>query len=161
MRGAKARLGAIAAICALAPAAGFAAEVPAAPDKPASAAHNQAKPTDCAGYGAGFFKLGDTGFFYHSNEGKAIVGIVERNVDRKTVALIMVVEGEHLALFGRDEDGARARAFERLAGFGHLDLLEAFGDEDCDAELGGGVGIGSVAHDVILSRDGVTQSRRA
>ena len=62
MRGAKALLGAIGTIGAFAPAAGFAAELPAATDKPASAPQVQAKPSECAGYGTGFFKLGDTGF---------------------------------------------------------------------------------------------------
>ena len=86
MRGAKARLGAIAAICALAPAAGFAAEVPAAPDKPASAAHNQAKPTDCAGYGAGFFKLGDTGFC--ARAGYDVMGFVAKDFATHDIGLV-------------------------------------------------------------------------
>ena len=58
MRGAKALLG---AICAIAPAAAFAADMPASGAPPA-AAKDQSNASECAGYGAGFFKLGDTGF---------------------------------------------------------------------------------------------------
>jgi hypothetical protein len=61
MRGAKAGLGALGAICALAPATGFAAELPAATNTP-GAPQSQAKPGECSGYGSAFFKLGDTGF---------------------------------------------------------------------------------------------------
>ncbi len=62
MRGARALLGAIGAICAIAPAASFAADTPVAAKKPA-ATQNESKPaSECSGYGTGFFKLGDSGF---------------------------------------------------------------------------------------------------
>jgi hypothetical protein len=61
MRGARALFGAIGAICALAPAVALAADTPAAGAKPA-VSKDQTKAPECAGYGTGFFKLGDTGF---------------------------------------------------------------------------------------------------
>lgn len=61
MRGAKARLAALGAICTLAPAAGLAADLPAATNTP-GAPPAQGKASECAPYGSSFFKLGDTGF---------------------------------------------------------------------------------------------------
>ena len=61
MRGAKPLFGAITALCALTPLAGYAADVPAKTAASASAAAPE--PTaDCGVYGSKFFKLGDSGF---------------------------------------------------------------------------------------------------
>ena len=43
-----------------------------------------------------------------------------------------MLESLHLAVFRRDERAARARFLQRLARAGHLDLLEAVGDDDGD-----------------------------
>src|SRR5436305_6595430 len=40
-----------------------------------------------------------------------------------------MLESLHLAIFRRDEHRLRARVVERLARTGHLDLLEAIGDD--------------------------------
>ncbi len=86
MRGAKARLGAIAAICALAPAASFAADAPTAANTPASAAKAQTPPSECAGYGTGFFKLGDTGFC--ARAGYDMMGFVSNDFAKHDIGLV-------------------------------------------------------------------------
>src|ERR1035441_9921449 len=85
MRGAKALFGAIGAICAMAPAAGFVADMPAAGVAPA-APLDQSKPSDCAGYGTGFFKLGDTGFC--GRAGYDVMGFAAKDFATKDIGLV-------------------------------------------------------------------------
>ena len=85
MRGAKALFGAIGAICALAPAAGVAADIPKAEAAPA-ASKDQSKATECAGYGTGFFKLGDTGFC--GRAGYDVMGFVAKDFAAHDIGLV-------------------------------------------------------------------------
>lgn len=86
MRGARGLLGAIGAICALAPAASFAADVPAAANAPASAPKDASKASECAGYGTGFFKLGDTGFC--GRAGYDVMGFAAKDFASHDIALV-------------------------------------------------------------------------
>jgi hypothetical protein len=84
MRGAKALVGAFGAICALAPAAGLAAELPAAANSSAPA--DQSKSSECSAYGSKFFKLGDSGFC--GRAGYDIMGFVAKDFAQTDVALV-------------------------------------------------------------------------
>jgi hypothetical protein len=85
MRGAAALLGAIGAISALAPAAGFAADLPAPAKTPAAATAPSAAP-ECSAYGSGFFKLGGSGFCGKANAD--IMGFVAKDFATSDIALI-------------------------------------------------------------------------
>jgi hypothetical protein len=86
MRGARALLGAIGAICAIAPAASFAADTPAAAKKPA-ATQKESKPTsECSGYGTGFFKLGDSGFC--GRAGYDVMGFAAKDFASHDIGLV-------------------------------------------------------------------------
>jgi hypothetical protein len=85
MRGARALFGAIGAICAMAPAAALAADMPAAGAKPA-ASKDQTKAPECAGYGTGFFKLGDTGFC--GKAGYDVMGFVAKDFASHDISLV-------------------------------------------------------------------------
>jgi hypothetical protein len=84
MSGAKALFGAIAAICALAPATDFAADISTA--KTSVAPQDEARPSDCAGYGAGFFKLGDTGFC--GRAGYDVMGFAAKDFATHDIGLV-------------------------------------------------------------------------
>ena len=59
------------------------------------------------------------------------VGLRQRQVALELVGLVVMLEALHLVL-RRDEHARRAGRLQRLARTGHLDLLEAVGDEDCN-----------------------------
>jgi hypothetical protein len=84
MRGAKSLLGALGAICALAPAAASAAELPAAANPGASA--DSSKSSECSAYGSKFFKLGDSGFC--GRAGYDIMGFAAKDFAQTDIALV-------------------------------------------------------------------------
>jgi hypothetical protein len=86
MTGARALFGAIGAICALAPAAGSAADTPTPTTKSDVAAQDQKKTSECAGYGTGFFKLGDTGFC--GKAGYDVMGFVAKDFATHDIGLV-------------------------------------------------------------------------
>ena len=59
-------------------------------------------------------------------------GALQRHVDREAVGLVVVMPAAHAAVDGRDDLRLRAGGVQRLAGVGHLDLLEAVRHEDGD-----------------------------
>ena len=85
MRGAKALFGTIGAICALAPATGLSAEMSKAETAPA-ASKDPSKAPECAGYGTGFFKLGDTGFC--GRAGYDAMGFVAKDFATRDINLV-------------------------------------------------------------------------
>jgi hypothetical protein len=85
MRGAKALFGAIGAICAMAPAAVLAADAPVAGAAPA-ASTDPSKAPECAGYGTGFFKLGDTGFC--AKAGYDVMGFAAKDFASHDIGLV-------------------------------------------------------------------------
>ncbi len=60
-------------------------------------------------------------------------GAVEGAVDLEFVGRCGVVPAAHLARSGRNEFGPGAGFFQGFPGAGHLDLLEAIGQQDCHA----------------------------
>ena len=85
MRGAKALFAAVGAICAIAPAAGFAADASAA-GAVAGAPQDKNKTSECAGYGAGFFKLGDSGFC--GKAGYDVMGFAAKDFASHDIGLV-------------------------------------------------------------------------
>src|SRR5690606_12719685 len=56
-----------------------------------------------------------------------------RHVDVEPIAPVEVIPALHFVLCGRNDHRFRARVLERLLRLDHLDLLEAFRDENSDS----------------------------
>ena len=62
------------------------------------------------------------------------IGVGKRDVDRKRIALVVVIGGLHFVFLRRDQRRLRSRLLQSGARFLHLDLLESVFHENRNAE---------------------------